>query len=301
VTFPGLKRGPRIAALALVAVFACTFLYAATLAQSRSLVVLFLGVIGLAVWQLLAITGSRGGRGRQRRGLLILAACASTVFALGAIVAGQKILEDRAGNTLSAARLWKEGRPPVRLLLAANSLKLVGDKPLWGWGLGCYRFAMTSVAGPEFRIDERWHQEKFYGSIISTHFAHNDWLQYWAETGTPAMVCLIATPWLLLRESRRRGRRNATSFWCLGGCGLILVFAVWDFPLSNPAVLLLTAVVFVIGVKLPIVLAAEEPGTRRKQRRGGKRRASAQGEGPHRARSDGFQPFPDVRDGSDRD
>ena len=152
----------------------------------------------------------------------------------------------------------------MRILLARDTLKLVAAKPLWGCGLGCYRFAFPSVAGPEFRMDERQHERAFYGRLISTHFAHNDWLQYWSEIGTPGMFCLLAPPWILLRESKRSGRRSATSFWCLGGCSLILIMALWDFPLSNPAILLQTTIVFIVGVKLRIILAHGKPTIRKK-------------------------------------
>ncbi len=259
--FPGLTKGWRIAVLALVVASWGVFFYAATLAQSRSLVLLLIGVIVLAVVQLFrAFVIHRGTDPRAKR-LLAPVACLLILGVGGAVFAGQKILEARAGDTTSMLRAWKDGHPPMRLLIARDSLKLVAAKPLWGWGLGCYRFAFTGVAGPEFREDERQHQTAFYGRLITTQFAHNDWLQYWSEIGTPAMFCLIATPWLLLRKSRRSGRRNATSYWCFGGCALILVHALWDFPLSNPAILLLTTVVFIVGAKLQFALGKETPIT----------------------------------------
>ncbi len=257
--FPGLKKVPRIAVRTLVGISWLAFLFAATLAQSRSLVLLLFGVFGLAVLQLLRMILSRRKTGRRGKRAMILGACFLILTGTGALVVGQKILKGRAGDTSSLLQSWKEGQTPMRLLLARDTLKLVAAKPLWGWGLGCYRIAFTAAAGPEFRSDERQHETAFNGRLIKTHFAHNDWLQYWSEIGTPAMFCLIATPWMLLRESRRSGRRNATSYWCFGGCALILVLALWDFPLSNPAILLLTTVVFMIGVKLRITLADEAP------------------------------------------
>lgn len=110
--------------------------------------------------------------------------------------------------------------------------RMIQARPLFGWGFGNHKYAFYIFTGDHYRTAEgipRVHKE----------FAHNDWLQFIAELGIIGFVCLIAPPLLIYFRLRKRGPPPAFTSWLLIGAGLILLLATFEFPLSNPAVLLI--------------------------------------------------------------
>jgi O-antigen ligase len=106
---------------------------------------------------------------------------------------------------------------------------MLQDRPVWGWGYGSFKtmflvYATDYFRGEDGRIEKRM------------EFAHNDWLQHLAEFGWAGAALLLAGIWLALR-SDDRGRTSSQGGWIGLGALLMAVFAGWDFPLSNPAVL----------------------------------------------------------------
>ncbi len=143
----------------------------------------------------------------------------------------------RMRDTIYQLTSLREGKlPDLRPALARDALKLVVQKPVWGWGLGSYEYAQPTVAGPEFLEDRFQHQTKYYGHQIRARHAHNDWTQYWAELGTVGFAFLLLTIGLFWLKHTRTTHRSAISSSLLTGCFCVLVFALWDFPLNNFAV-----------------------------------------------------------------
>ena len=123
----------------------------------------------------------------------------------------------------------------MRVYSTRDTQGMALDKPWWGWGLGSFTYAFKLYAGPEF------YRGKHY---LRMEFAHQDWLQYWAELGTVGFAALLALPVFIVIIVLRRGKSNPVTGWLAVGCGLILVMACFEFPLSNPAII---ALFFILG------------------------------------------------------
>ena len=123
----------------------------------------------------------------------------------------------------------------MRIYSVRDTPKMATARPWWGWGLGSFTYAFKLYAGPEFYRSNRY---------IRLQYAHQDWLQYWAELGSVGFAALLATPVMLIFIVWRTGKSNPVTGWLAVGCGLILFMACIDFPLSNPAII---ALFFILG------------------------------------------------------
>ncbi len=105
--------------------------------------------------------------------------------------------------------------------MAASTLEMIRDRPLTGFGLGTFETVYPAYAS--FDIGQR-----------VTH-AHNDWVEWTAEGGLPALLLLGAlTGWNLWRN-----RREAWTW----GAYVVLAHGLVDFPGQIPGV---AAVVIVL-------------------------------------------------------
>lgn len=120
--------------------------------------------------------------------------------------------------------------------------KMIAASPVAGWGMGSHLYLYNFFAGPEYRDAEG-------AMLVKKEFAHNDWLQFAAELGIPTFLCLIGLPAILMRRLWRRCSPPAFTQWILTGTGLVLILACFEFPLSNPAVLVLFFVSTTLGLR----------------------------------------------------
>lgn len=145
----------------------------------------------------------------------------------------EKLQEGRIGD-LDWARTdsWGDGWRQLR------------DRPVWGWGFGSHRYLYQIYARDEYR----------YPSGVVTHikeFAHNDWMQYLAELGLAGFALLVLPPVILLIQTYPRWLRfQSPSHWILVAAALILLLATFEFPLSNPAVLVHFAILVTLGLRI---------------------------------------------------
>jgi O-antigen ligase len=137
-----------------------------------------------------------------------------------------------------------------RVSIWTDTLHLVRDYPLTGAGLGTF--------GVAFR-----HYQTGLVNFYVDH-AHNDYLEFAADTGLPG-VALLFLPilYLFLRmilsfltDSRRY--RPAVTLGCMGSTLGILIHSVTDFNLQIPANALIFAVVLGIAYKAACVERREE-------------------------------------------
>lgn len=126
----------------------------------------------------------------------------------------------------------EEGRQGVlsshRVHLYSGTVDMITDYPLLGVGLGGFPEAFSAYRPPEMAPD---------GTIMR---AHNTYLEFAAEMGIPALLCLLTAAGLYLRQylialtERRKHYGLATlgiSIW------LLMAFhSLIDFPLQIPAV-----------------------------------------------------------------
>jgi len=159
----------------------------------------------------------------------------------------QKI--DRMSDTIKQFAELREGKiPDLRPAMARDGIKAGLLKPVFGWGLGSFEYAHPLVAGPEFMDDENQHQTKFYGKMVRVRHIHNDWVQFWAETGTAGLILLVITVWAFWSKHSRATRSTAMGGGLLTGCACVAIFALWDFPLNDFAVQCLFAVCFGLAI-----------------------------------------------------
>lgn len=121
--------------------------------------------------------------------------------------------------------------------------RMLKARPLFGWGLGSHRDAYLLYAREKYRGPD--------GTVsVAKEFAHNDWMQYVAELGIFGFLALIFpvifVSWRLCSFARLR-----PTLWSLAvPVFLILLLALFEFPLSNPAIWVVWIVQFVLVLKL---------------------------------------------------
>lgn len=102
------------------------------------------------------------------------------------------------------------------------AVDLIKDKPMLGWGWGSYNYAMKRYA------------PKYIGNNVIAQYAHCDWLQFLGEFGTIGFSLFVAPIMYLIYKYRKP---DPVAAWICLGLSVILFIALFEFPLSNPAVL----------------------------------------------------------------
>ena len=192
----------------------------------------------------LLFTGSRGGllallseavllltailartRGRRRAmlagaaGLLLVAAAGFLLyFAPSELAAKLASVVHFTDAAVSGDRPW----------VAHDTLRIFAAHPFSGTGLGTFE-----VVYPQFQS---------FPSDKSWPYAHNDYVQLLAETGTLggllALASLLAFARRVWQEEKRRSSDTAPSWISIGaaiGCCGLLVHSLFDFNLHIPA------------------------------------------------------------------
>jgi O-antigen ligase len=114
-----------------------------------------------------------------------------------------------------------------RLMIVKDSLKMIGERPVLGWGLGTFQ-----TVYPSFRT--------FYTNLLVNE-AHNDFVQLAVETGMFGCAVMVFFIALLYRtglrriEHWRRDPRASMALAALVGCTGLLVHSLSDFNLQIPA------------------------------------------------------------------
>lgn len=220
------------------------------LSSSRSgliMMTILIGVIGIRFARHLKRSGaSRSSLSRHLRPnalYLVVFLCALG----GVIFAGRGILKSRWDYTRMQVEQAADGsRTDNRIFMARDTARMAMAKPILGWGNGSWAYVFPSFAGPEFWVRIGAEMRRF-------PFAHNDWLQLWAETGLVGFFAVFSVPVWLLGRLRRVGRSNPITFWTGLGVGLVGLLACWDYPMGHPADLFQVAVLFALAVAYTIL------------------------------------------------
>jgi O-antigen ligase len=115
----------------------------------------------------------------------------------------------------------------MRMAIVKDSLPMVRQRPLLGWGLGTF-----STVYPSFR--------SFY-SKFEVNEAHNDFVQLLLETGLAGFALMVVFLVLVYRsgmrsiEHWRRDPRASVTVAALIGCTGLLVHSLSDFNMQIPA------------------------------------------------------------------
>jgi tetratricopeptide (TPR) repeat protein/O-antigen ligase len=218
------------------------------------------GVLVLAL--ALVLTLSRGGIVSTVAGLLAMLALALSsraggrallpflVIAFGVTVYAGWVGLDAVGNRFAA--VMREPVSDLRWSMWRATLRVVGDAPVTGVGLGAFQDGFSPYRPVEVPAER----------VVD--YAHNDFLQLLAEAGiTGLLIGVWALAALLVFTVRSwRGRRDPfVRGMVLGGVGAVvaaMVHSLIDFGLHMPANAVVLAVV--AGL-LPLVVTLHQNGT----------------------------------------
>jgi len=118
------------------------------------------------------------------------------------------------GFETTSARFSSEALTAGRVQFAISTLHMIAERPLSGWGLGCWPAVYPAFA-------------TFDPGAIANQ-AHCDWLQWFAEGGLPVGVAMLSLAVWSFKIAIR-------SVWGIGVIA-VLIHAAFDYPFSRPAV-----------------------------------------------------------------
>lgn len=116
--------------------------------------------------------------------------------------------------------------------------RIVRDAPWLGHGLGTFRLQFPGYQAEAYA--EPW-SASFLANASFTSYAHNDYLQTWAELGLPGLFAVAAFIWLVLKRGRKL-EGDPVGLGCWAALISIFVNAIFAFPFHMPTTLMLLVV-----------------------------------------------------------
>lgn len=251
-------HSPFIMALVVVLIIAATIPLSAS-RSSTILVTVLLG--GTFVQYVLKLVRKRQHYNESIFPPLLGAGAAATVALAGIwYVAGPTIKARLDLTERQVTKARQATKTDARVLLYQDTLRMAEAKPWFGWGMASYPHVFTLYnrrTSPQDRLPV------FYED------AHSDWLQALAEHGIVGTLLLACAALLPLISAWRRYPGNSITSYLLGGCALVVFYALLEFPFGNFSVVLcwwlclFSAVQYARLKDIPSVSPAEpEPGVR---------------------------------------
>jgi O-antigen ligase len=226
------KLVTRVSFQRLVLWFSVAIVLFAALLFSRSRMGIVAGCASLVV--VVALAGVSRFRVRMlvplTAGFLVISICLALWIGAGPVAERfQSVGDEYSVGAQSRVSIWRD------------DLRLVGQHPWLGTGLGTFPNAYTRV------------QTAFLGQFVN--HAHNDYLEIASDLGLPAAVALFASIFLVLVGAVRTFLRAEGNFGptvalgCTGSIVAMLLHALADFNLYIPA----NALVFstILGLARP--------------------------------------------------
>jgi O-antigen ligase len=171
------------------------------------------------------------------------------------LVAGD-VIQARAQKTREqVSEMWVRGGAGSRIILYEDTIRMVRERPLFGWGMGSYPVVFSVFNTQESEID---HLPVIY------HDAHSDWLQAAAELGLVGALLIgvsVALPALALR----RAKVTPIPLFLFTGCSLVAAYAWIEFPFGNVAVVLAWWLCFFSAVQYVRLTNRTDGGSRGQQ------------------------------------
>lgn len=157
---------------------------------------------------------------------------AASLCALLFVISGQN-LQSRFASLIETA-----GIDDMRAVMWDAAIRAIVDKPLLGTGLGTY--------GSVYHL----YADQFVPYVVDR--VHNDYLEFVMGVGVPAAALWFLAFALLtlccLRGIFRRQRRRLYALTAVGGLALVAFHSIFDFSLQMPAVSVLFAILFGVGI-----------------------------------------------------
>jgi O-antigen ligase len=180
------------------------------------------GILALCV-ELLLIAAAIVQKRNRRAGLGLVVVVLAAVALLNWVGMAGAV----AGRLGTLAQPLQESTGGNRLAILRDSIQMIRQRPLFGWGLGTF-----PTVYPRFR--------SFYTDLFVNQ-AHNDYLQMLVETGFVGFGAFLAFIVIACRYGLKRIRHwqirqaDALTFAALLGISGIAVHSLLDFNLQIPA------------------------------------------------------------------
>lgn len=194
-----------------------------------------IGVLGALVFALLTACIAISRKHSQIKALLITLFCTSALLALFVLSIEYSILEqeiEALSHTVNR-----------RLALSGASLSMVSEYWLFGVGGGSFYSVFSA-----FRDLDIGHS--YY------NYAHNDYLQFWAEYGIIGLSLLMAFIFFTLRENlfvlkkSRNPLKRTFAYTSLYSSVVLAIHSIVDFPLHIPGYTVLYLAIISVNVAL---------------------------------------------------
>lgn len=178
----------------------------ATAAAAAVLLALSLAAVALlysrGAWSAIAaVVGTAGllmaQQGKARRlvlSILIMAALGGVLVSRDATL--RHLLSGGRGTVVDGHQIYV-ATPEMRFQLWTRTIRMIGDHPWAGVGLGNFQQVFETIYNPELNSDGR-----------RGGHAHNDWLQQFAEVGIPGGLAYLALWIAVFRLAWIRARRD---------------------------------------------------------------------------------------------
>lgn len=217
--------------LTLVALILMLLALAATLARGAWLAF----IIGAAAF-LITRRRHRNAQLRLKSSILPLAitGAAGVVIILLPLLSNQAAINHLLNLKSARGRIW----------MWAVTWTMIRDAPWGGHGLGTFGSQFPLYQARAF--SREW-SAPFIGNASFTSYAHNDYLQLWAELGLFGLLAFGALVWIVLSRGRVLAG-DSVALGCWAAVISLLVNAAVAFPLHLPTTLMLF-VVFVAVVE----------------------------------------------------
>jgi O-antigen ligase len=170
-----------------------------------------------------------------RRKKLLIGSIAGFIILAMIILASTPVVE----RIMTVAEQEEEASFASRMIAWKGVLKMIGDYPVLGSGLGTFATVFT----------------QYQPSGFATYYnmAHNDYLHFISETGLPLVVLIIWMGIALYRKGFEKLKNpsrlvRATALGAMTGITAILIHSVVDFNLHIPA----NAILFTVLIALVV-------------------------------------------------
>jgi len=174
---------------------------------------------------------------------LLAAGGAALAMVLAVLWLAGPVISQRWQHSRSQLSEMRQAEGPnQRLVLYRDSLRLAADRPLFGWGMAAYPTAFYPYNTQKPNSDRI---PVFYAD------AHCDWIQALAEHGLAGCLLLVLCALLPLLSLRHVEHIGTLPRYLLAGCALILAYALFEFPLGNPAVVTLWWILLFCAILYP--------------------------------------------------